>query len=78
MIAGDAFVHHFGGRTFVGSGVDFAELMRRNQRLFEEKWSGKEATVATAVASSAPVYSAREAEGGGLVLVREAVPARWS
>ena len=22
VIAGDAFVHHFGGRTFVGSGVD--------------------------------------------------------
>jgi len=38
VIARDAFVHHFGGRTFVGSGVDFAGLMRRNQELFEKKW----------------------------------------
>ncbi|HEV3079829.1 MAG TPA: hypothetical protein VGY66_08625 [Gemmataceae bacterium] len=38
MIARDAFVHHFGGRTFAGSGVDFAGVMRRNQDLFEKKW----------------------------------------
>jgi GT2 family glycosyltransferase len=34
----DAFVHHFGGRTFVASGVDFAEVMRTNQKRFHEKW----------------------------------------
>jgi GT2 family glycosyltransferase/tetratricopeptide (TPR) repeat protein len=38
-IAGDAFVHHFGGRTFVASGTDFAEIMRKNGRLFQEKWA---------------------------------------
>ena len=38
VIARDAFVHHFGGRTFVGSGVDFTALMHENQRRFEEKW----------------------------------------
>ncbi|MEX0704699.1 MAG: glycosyltransferase [Planctomycetales bacterium] len=38
VIARDAFVHHYGGRTFVGSGVDFAGLMRQNERLFREKW----------------------------------------
>jgi GT2 family glycosyltransferase len=38
VIARDAFVHHFGGRTFAGSGVDFAALMSRNRQLFEEKW----------------------------------------
>src|SRR5262249_44409084 len=27
VIARDAFVHHFGGRTFVGSGVDYAALI---------------------------------------------------
>lgn len=39
MIAWDSFVHHFGGRTFLGSGVDFAALMQKNQQLYEEKWS---------------------------------------
>jgi GT2 family glycosyltransferase/2-polyprenyl-3-methyl-5-hydroxy-6-metoxy-1,4-benzoquinol methylase len=42
VIARDAFVHHFGGRTFTGSGVDFAALMRENESLFREKWSGAE------------------------------------
>ncbi len=47
VIARDAFVHHFGGRTFIGSGVDFAGLMRRNQALFESKWrAGGEAPAA--------------------------------
>jgi O-antigen biosynthesis protein len=39
VIAQDAFVHHFGGRTFVGSGVDFSALMRENERRFSAKWS---------------------------------------
>jgi len=40
VIAGDAFVHHYGGRTFLGSGVDANALMRENQRRFRDKWSG--------------------------------------
>jgi GT2 family glycosyltransferase len=40
VIARDAFVHHFGGRTFAGSGIDFAGLMAKNSRLFQEKWQG--------------------------------------
>ncbi len=40
VIARDAFVHHFGGRTFAGSGVDFAAVMRHNERLYLDKWSG--------------------------------------
>ena len=71
VIAGDALVHHFGGRTFAGTGTDFAALMQRNQRLFEEKWAGE----AGKPIPEPPTYSAREAEGGGLVLVPEAVPA---
>ena len=39
VIAGDAFVHHFGGRTFVGSGADFGPIMRENERRFRAKWS---------------------------------------
>ena len=38
VIAGDAFVHHYGGRTFVGSGVDVGRLMSENQQRFQEKW----------------------------------------
>jgi cellulose synthase/poly-beta-1,6-N-acetylglucosamine synthase-like glycosyltransferase len=38
VVAVDSFVHHFGGRTFVGSGVDFASLMAANERQFHEKW----------------------------------------
>src|SRR5262249_23668374 len=37
-VAVDAFVHHYGGRTFVGSGVDCRALMAENQRRFREKW----------------------------------------
>ena len=40
VIASDAFVHHFGSRTFIGSRVDTGALMRENQRRFFEKWSG--------------------------------------
>jgi O-antigen biosynthesis protein len=58
VIAGDAFVHHFGGRTFVGSGVDFGALMRENERRFRAKWS-KENDGAT------PTTPDRAVAGGG-------------
>ena len=41
VIAGDVFIHHFGSRTFVGQGVDFAAAMRHGQQVFEQKWPGK-------------------------------------
>jgi FkbM family methyltransferase len=44
LIVRDSFVHHFGGRTFIKSGVDFAALMSRNQALFNAKWEGNEPT----------------------------------
>ncbi|MES2789462.1 MAG: glycosyltransferase [Planctomycetota bacterium] len=50
-IAVDSFVHHFGGRTFVGSGVDFATLMIENERKYREKW---ESSVITPAADSPP------------------------
>jgi O-antigen biosynthesis protein len=40
IIASDAFVHHYGSRTFLGSGVDGGAVMRENYRRFQEKWSG--------------------------------------
>jgi tetratricopeptide (TPR) repeat protein/GT2 family glycosyltransferase len=44
VIARDAFVHHFGHRTFIGSGTDLNALLERNQRLFQEKWGRVEGT----------------------------------
>jgi GT2 family glycosyltransferase/tetratricopeptide (TPR) repeat protein/2-polyprenyl-3-methyl-5-hydroxy-6-metoxy-1,4-benzoquinol methylase len=61
VIARDAFVHHFGGRTFVGSGVDFGRLMEQNRRLFQEKWQG----------AAAGAYAVGVAPRGGLRLSRE-------
>jgi len=54
VIATDAFVQHYGGRTFVGSGVDCRALMAENQRRFLDKWSdqgGGEGTAEVAGAS---------------------------
>lgn len=38
-IATDSFVHHFGGRTFLGAKVDHGALMKRNERIYREKWN---------------------------------------
>ena len=40
VIAGDAFIHHFGGRTFVGSGADSGAILRENGERFRVKWAG--------------------------------------
>jgi GT2 family glycosyltransferase len=37
-VAHDLFVHHFGGRTFVGNGVDAARLLDENEQRFAAKW----------------------------------------
>jgi GT2 family glycosyltransferase/tetratricopeptide (TPR) repeat protein/SAM-dependent methyltransferase len=75
VIARDAFVHHFGGRTFIGSGVDFAALMEKNQRLFQAKWQSEQPPPAAPPAASPPseptgrAYGLKVAPGGGLLLV---------
>jgi GT2 family glycosyltransferase len=38
VIARDVFVHHAGGVSFAGIGVDYGELMRRNEERFRSKW----------------------------------------
>jgi len=40
VIARDAYIHHFGHRSFAGAGVDLRALLERNQRLYNEKWRG--------------------------------------
>ena len=37
-VARDAFVHHFGSRTFAGMGVDTQHLLAHNRALLERKW----------------------------------------
>ncbi|MDB5388449.1 MAG: wbbL 5 [Planctomycetaceae bacterium] len=48
VVAVDAFVHHYGSRTFAGSGMDLGQILRENRRKFEEKW-GSTSQPATAV-----------------------------
>jgi GT2 family glycosyltransferase/tetratricopeptide (TPR) repeat protein/2-polyprenyl-3-methyl-5-hydroxy-6-metoxy-1,4-benzoquinol methylase len=79
VIARDAFVHHFGGRTFVGTGVDFAALMRHNEQLYQAKWKENGATrapqlpEAKAIQRSRPAYKVRVGSRGGLLLAREKI-----
>jgi GT2 family glycosyltransferase len=37
-IADDVFVHHYGHRSFIGAGIDWSASMKKNGRLFAEKW----------------------------------------
>jgi glycosyltransferase involved in cell wall biosynthesis/cytochrome c-type biogenesis protein CcmH/NrfG len=39
LIVRDCFVHHTGSATFRASTIDYGDLFRRNQELFNEKWS---------------------------------------
>ncbi len=38
-IARDSFVHHVGGQTFQGAGIDYTASMRRNWEVFRKKWA---------------------------------------
>src|SRR5690606_31648047 len=70
-IARDAFIHHFGGRTFVGSGIDHAGLMRRNAELYRRKWEGFSAPAENAAAAEDAPAAGPEGE----LPVPERVPA---
>lgn len=67
VVAVGSFVHHFGGRTFAASGVDFEELLRANERKYHEKWSNIDAP--QVLEFSAASLAISEADGGGLLLV---------
>lgn len=76
----DAFVHHIGGRTFVGSGIDFAALMRQNERRFRDKWDQvvqarkvPEPPLPERSPQPKPTYTLGVAAGGGLRLVRQKI-----
>jgi len=38
VIARDAYIHHFGHRSFAAAGIDLNSLLERNRRLYDEKW----------------------------------------
>jgi len=68
IIARDSFVHHYGSRTFAATGVDFAALMRENQKKFNEKWQTPNQRSKSQ--SSRTTYGIKEAPGGGLLLTQ--------
>jgi GT2 family glycosyltransferase/tetratricopeptide (TPR) repeat protein/SAM-dependent methyltransferase len=77
VIARDAFVHHFGGCTFIATGLDYRALIEKNKALFLAKWQGAKpsapaAAPPTPLAEEQPAarYTARAAPGGGLLLER--------
>ena len=37
-MAQDAFVHHFGSRTFIGAKIDYRQSLQRNWEIFKQKW----------------------------------------
>lgn len=58
VIARDTFVHHFGGRTFVGSGMDFSAIMARNEALFRRKWRPSDEPVEASTSEAKKVEAA--------------------
>ncbi len=58
VIAQDAFVHHFGGRTLVANGFDLAAILRENGRRFRDKW-GLDSRESDPPAHSLPAPSKR-------------------
>jgi FkbM family methyltransferase len=85
VIARDAFVHHFGGRTFIGMGIDFGSLINHNQQLLVHKWRGasratpqKDSVGGGAIrpkgpetAKQPPVFGFKRIPKGGLLLERK-------
>ena len=48
VIATDSFVHHFGSRSFIGSGADFAGIMQENEQKYRQKWQDSQIQAAIA------------------------------
>jgi len=75
VIALDAFVHHYGGRTFMGSGVDFGALMKENERRFRDKWAREIPADSSAAeeprvspSRRPPAFTLEPAPGAGVLL----------
>lgn len=68
VVAADSFVHHFGSRTFIASGIDFAGLLWENERKYHQKWEVAENTPPEQSVIPVDRMSIIEAPGGGLLL----------
>ena len=85
VIARDAFVHHVGGRTFLGMNVDYESLMKQNQLLFEKKWQNQATHPASGAIKSSPssqkenipmkspAFQLERGSKGGLLLRRKKI-----
>src|SRR5262249_6816761 len=71
VITLDVFIHHVGGATFRASSVDFASIMRTNERKFKEKW---EQQMAEDSADVTPTFVLKAGPNGGLLLERAVAP----
>ena len=73
MVATDAFVHHFGSRTFFGSGIDLNDALKQNEKLFQAKWEKQGSKIPPQqrqpkTDNPAGGWKLEEAPGGGLLL----------
>jgi GT2 family glycosyltransferase len=41
VVARDAYIHHFGHRSFDAAGVDLNALLEKNKRIYDEKWGDR-------------------------------------
>ncbi len=73
VIARDAFVHHVGGVTFAGAGVDYAALLRANAERFQAKWEAAPVPPTAPAAPAPPAFALRADAPGGLLLERRGV-----
>ncbi len=74
VVARDAFVHHYGGRTFASIGHHYSMILK-NRLIFQEKWKSLNFTFSTGEVLGAsrsegkrPEPAYRQASGGGLLL----------
>lgn len=67
LIARDAFVYHFGHKTFDALAIDYETQLRKQERLHQRKWSGN------------PLYRAEQllgkADWNGLIVLLSRTPA---
>jgi len=56
LISGDVFIHHYGGRSFIGNKIDYTSVLRGNKKIYDEKW--RNINVATELGVKVAVYNA--------------------
>ena len=62
LIAGDIFIHHYGGRSFAGNKISHKAAMSANRRIFKEKWRTMDegSSLSNKLAALKTVETARE------------------